>query len=221
VACGGSQSYTIGPEDACRVIHDVQVDGASVGAVDGYTFRDVQGPHTISASSTPSDLKLAESHTGASFGGIADGAIDLAVTGGVPPYSYAWSNGATAQDLAALTAGTYDVQVTDAQGCAGRLSVAIVNLGPAEPALSRPAPNPTSGSLRVRYGVPAPSVVRLSVLDLQGREIAVLAEGSQPPGWSWATWNGETGSGRAPGGLYFIRLRAGGRQVVQRFALVR
>jgi hypothetical protein len=48
VACGGSQSYTIAA-DPCLSIADVTVDGASVGAVSGYTFTNVQAAHTIAA----------------------------------------------------------------------------------------------------------------------------------------------------------------------------
>ena len=221
VACGGSQTYAIAPSDACRVITDVQVDGVSVGAVTGYTFSDVRADHTIAATTAPGGLALAETHSGASFGGLSDGAIDLTVTGGVPPYAYEWSHGATSEDVAALAHGDYRVVVTDAQGCASALSITIANVGPAELSLSRPSPNPGSGPFQLRYGIPAPAAVRLSVLDLQGREVAVLSQGTRAAGWSWASWNGETSRGRAPGGVYFIRLRAGGRQIVQRFALVR
>ncbi|MBK8228275.1 MAG: SprB repeat-containing protein [Flavobacteriales bacterium] len=43
-----------------------------------------------------------------------DGFINIGVSGGTPPYTYAWSNGAITQNIAGLGAGYYEVTVTDA-----------------------------------------------------------------------------------------------------------
>lgn len=47
-------------------------------------------------------------------------------TGGMPPYTYAWSNGQTTQTLTAVAGGTYyPVVATDANGCTGNTWVSI------------------------------------------------------------------------------------------------
>lgn len=62
------------------------------------------------------DLTATVTHQSAS--GINDGAIDLSINGGFPPYEYSWKgpNGfiATAQDISGLAPGQYCVTVTDA-----------------------------------------------------------------------------------------------------------
>lgn len=47
----------------------------------------------------------------------ADGEIILAVTGGVMPYTFLWSDGATTQNRTGLPEGDYSVVITDANGC--------------------------------------------------------------------------------------------------------
>ncbi len=46
-----------------------------------------------------------------------DGSAYAIVTGGVPPYTYSWNNGATSQNIGLLSSGTVSVSVTDANGC--------------------------------------------------------------------------------------------------------
>jgi len=45
------------------------------------------------------------------------GAVTLTVSGGVPNYSYTWSNGATTQNLVNILSGSYTVTVRDANNC--------------------------------------------------------------------------------------------------------
>ncbi|NCV57098.1 MAG: adhesin, partial [Betaproteobacteria bacterium] len=57
--------------------------------------------------------------------GNSTGSINLTVTGGTAPYTYAWSNNTTQEDPQNLAAGTYTVTVTDANGCTAQTSVTI------------------------------------------------------------------------------------------------
>ena len=50
------------------------------------------------------------------YGG-SDGTISADVVGGVPPYTFLWSNGTTAQNIDGLIAGTYTLIVHDATNC--------------------------------------------------------------------------------------------------------
>jgi hypothetical protein len=87
-------------------------------------------------------------------------------------------------------------------------------------ALAPVLPNPVHGSTRFVFAMPKEASVRLSVHDVQGRELLVLADGSLPAGRHSIDWasNGRT---HLDPGLYFVRLSIPGRSFVQRFALVR
>jgi large repetitive protein len=57
--------------------------------------------------------------------GAADAEIRANTGGGVPPYRFLWSNGATSQQLVGLSAGTYSFTATDANNCS---SIATITL---------------------------------------------------------------------------------------------
>ncbi|MBL0051220.1 MAG: SprB repeat-containing protein [Bacteroidetes bacterium] len=63
--------------------------------------------------------------TNVNCNGNNNGAININIAGGTTPYSYAWSNGATTQNVTNLAPNTYTVTVTDANGCTATLSQSI------------------------------------------------------------------------------------------------
>ena len=47
----------------------------------------------------------------------SDGGVDLSVFGGVSPYNFMWNTNETLEDLSNLSAGNYDVSISDNNGC--------------------------------------------------------------------------------------------------------
>ena len=88
-----------------------------------------------------------------------------------------------------------------------------------EYALSGVSPNPTRGTTRIDYAIPRVSNVRLTVIDVQGREVLKLFEGTREPGRYQAIWSGESERGRVPAGLYFILYRTPERDFVRRVVM--
>lgn len=66
----------------------------------------------------------------------SDGGIQINLLGGTAPYQFVWSNGDQTQDLAGVSAGTYSVEVVDANGCTSSFS-----------GLSIQAPAPIAGEI--------------------------------------------------------------------------
>jgi len=81
---------------------------------------------------------------------------------------------------------------------------------PQEFALAPLSPNPSAGPVRAEFALPHESQVRLSVIDLQGREVSVLVDGTLPAGRHEASWKNINGR-PIPAGVYFVRLAAEGR----------
>lgn len=84
-------------------------------------------------------------------------------------------------------------------------------------ALTSPAPNPTAGRALVSFALPRSAHVRVSLADVQGREVALLAEGMREAG----RYNAALDARDLSAGLYFVRMQAGGITLTRRLILVR
>ena len=94
--------------------------------------------------------------------------LNLIVSGGTEPYIYTWSDGGVTPDNTASAPGTYEVVVTDANGCVIRLSVTVGGTDPC-------------ASLNLRIGEQPPG---------SGILYAGVGGGTAPYAYEWST--GET-----------------------------
>ena len=99
------------------VVSSTDVNGCATSEIVSMT----EPTTAITSSFTQSDYN----GFGVSCNGDTDGSIDLIVDGGLLPYTFAWSNSATSEDLNILGAGTYSVVVNDNNGCTTTETVVI------------------------------------------------------------------------------------------------
>jgi hypothetical protein len=98
------------------------------------------------------------------------------------------------------------------------------------PAAAREVPTAFAFRLQSTVGVsaqaalalPTPAPVRMDVFDLNGRLVRTAFDGPLPPGEHTLAWDGHgQASGRAPSGVYFLRVTTGRETAVSRFVLLR
>lgn len=93
-------------------------------------------------------------------------------SGGVPPYTFAWSMGATTSSVFGLQSGSYSVTVTDSNGCSGTADASIAPSSPINLSFTSVPP---------------------SCAGINDGSLAVTATNGQPPyTYSWS--NGQSGS---------------------------
>ena len=92
---------------------------------------------------------------------------------------------------------------------------------PTAAALGVGYPNPFNGGVVLPFTL-ATGSVRVTVRDILGRQIRVLADGALAPGAHRVVWDGKDASGAIVGnGTYLVELQAGDQRLVRKVTLVK
>lgn len=81
------------------------------------------------------------------------------------------------------------------------------------------SPNPVSGQAILRYTLPQASDVTITVHDVYGKSISVLADGNQPAGEHLLKW--DQGKADLKPGVYFIKLNTGRGSALEKIMITR
>jgi photosystem II stability/assembly factor-like uncharacterized protein len=104
--------------------------------------------------------------------------------------------------------------------CSPRSTNAERSRRSAEPqgfALLQNYPNPFNPSTTLRYELPHGTIVALIVYNIDGQQVAILAQGYQEGGYHEIRFDG----GNLAGGVYFCRLKAGNLEEMKKLILLR
>ena len=114
------------------------------------------------------------------------------------------------------------VTEADVRTASGSTSVSD-QLAPLSPfRLGPSSPNPFDTRTEISYTLAHGGRLRLSVYDVMGREMAVLADGVRPAGRHQTRWDGRSAAGTSlPAGVYFLRLDVDGKEVSQKIVITR
>ncbi len=127
--------------------------------------------------------------------------------------------------------GDYDLAVANRGDVAILMNLTIMpeqtgmEEDPASPpvrAALRNYPNPFNPSTTIKFIVPKSARVRITVLDVTGREIALLVDKDMESGEFETRWEGQDSRGRdVDSGVYFVRMTAGSDTAERKMILLR
>ncbi|MFB9098324.1 T9SS type A sorting domain-containing protein [Flavobacterium jumunjinense] len=123
-ASGGTAPYTYAWSNAATT---ASITGIVAGTYT-CTITDANGCTKIQSATITQPTALVASaitDNNASCNGGSNGGATASATGGTAPYTYAWGNGATTASITGVIAGTYNVTITDDNGCTDMASITI------------------------------------------------------------------------------------------------
>ena len=153
-----------------------------------------------------------------------NGAVSVTTSGGVAPYSFEWTNEvgtvlSTEEDITGLSAGTYTLAITDANGCISLnvftvQSVTSVTDHALEERISL-FPNPASGLVTLELDHATASDVEVTVYNVNGQLAAHFPQASIASGKMTFDLSAQ------PAGFYLVRILIENQVAVKRLVISR
>ncbi|MFN8322817.1 MAG: gliding motility-associated C-terminal domain-containing protein [Chitinophagales bacterium] len=183
VSGGNAGGYTYQWSNSATTEDNIGVNAG----IQNVTVTDTKGCSATNgvavAEPLPLFLNIAQFNNLSCFGD-STGAVDVTANGGVPPYSFLWSNGATTEDIFGLVAGSYTVTVTDAKGCSQNISQSL-----------------TEPSAIVSNIVPTTATCNGAA---NGSADLTVSGGTSPYFYQWSTFVATQDISGLSGGLYYV-----------------
>ena len=133
----------------------------------------------------PDEIIVNLTGTNISIPGGSDGFIQLSGSGGMSPYSFTWSNGASTSSISGLLAGTYSVTIVDANGCVISDSITL-----------------TEETLQLNLSF---DIIPVECYGYSNGEIlAIVSGGIAPYNYSWSISNNQSEIIGLSGGEYYL-----------------
>ena len=116
----------------------------------------------------------------------------------------------------------YTIEYSGGSGWKILFETEEISVPAAAAALFQNHPNPFNPSTTIRYYLPEEGRVTIDIVDVAGRKILTLFDGSRESGHHEARWNGVGGSGRpVSSGVYFCVMRSGRQCLTRKMTLLR
>ncbi len=119
---------------------------------------------------SPSPLMIENTVIQASY--LTENSVSIAASGGIPPYTISWSNGAELWEASGLLAGDYNLTLTDARNCVTQSDFSIeefTGIQELDEGISL-FPNPTSEFINISLGTD--KQVLINIHDSEGKLIS-------------------------------------------------
>ncbi len=147
------------------------------------------------------------------------GAATITATGGTAPYTYTWNGSPGSADSTQLTAGTYAIMVTDANGCSDTTSVMVdntVSLSDFDYVTSLSiSPNPTNGKAVIELELSQISEVGVSIYSVVGELVESFEESNT------TQLSRQVDLSAYADGVYVVRFTINEQTVTKRMILVK